>query len=104
MCENNAEPHKMPTVLEVVRFVKEAMINPQDKGAQRRPSKIVFTSAYLYHWCKTSLKEVSVEPCWVENVADGLGEYVKEISKKMLDEGRADRDEKTADEKSMESM
>ncbi|GMH48841.1 hypothetical protein TrRE_jg4235, partial [Triparma retinervis] len=103
LCENTAEPQKMPTPEEVAKLVKEAVLNPQDKGAQRRPSKVVFTSSDLYHSCKTSLKEVMIEPCWVENVAEGLAEYVKEISKKMVDDGKADRDESTADLKSMES-
>ncbi|GMI43211.1 hypothetical protein TrCOL_g2609 [Triparma columacea] len=103
LCKNSAEPHKMPTPEEVAKLIIEAVLNPQDKGAQRRPSKVVFTSSGLYHWCKTSLKEIVIEPCWVENMADGLGEYIKEISKKMVQDGKADRDESTAELKSMDS-
>jgi len=93
----------MPTVSEVLDLLKDAVYNPPDKGKQRRPGKVVFTSSSLYHGCKTTVKEVEIEPCWVENSADGLEEYVKEISRKMVLDGRADRDETTADMKSMDA-
>ena len=81
----------------------QEMINPSDSSPQSRPAKVVFTSPVLFHVMKKSLMEIEVEPCFVENVANGLAENIKAISQQMVKDGLADRDASTADQPSLSS-
>ncbi|GMI12636.1 hypothetical protein TrVE_jg3110 [Triparma verrucosa] len=89
-------PESKPSNENVIDIIIKQILNP-DYSPSYKPSKLVFTDSDLYHELGYTVRGLAIEPCYVNNCADGLMEYVEQISKRLKKEGVGDYDDDVFD-------